>query len=235
MKKFFAAMTAAVMVMGLASTALAAPPTDDLTTQAWRIQYAKPATSSFWDINKVKLDGAGDLSFPVQRFETPTTGSFATYFQNNYNTSLTADQTLTATASWTEGDYETRSGPGGYGRFWFQSAIGNWTANDYWWYSGDRLDLNTGSGGTMTADLSERALWTNICGKPATDTTVYTGDDCVGGTYPAVSPSEGFDNAMANVKQLGISFGSASFYARGVAFVGATGTFTVSDFTVITP
>ena len=56
MKKLFAAMTAALMVMALASTALAVPPTTDLTTQAWRIQYIEPATSSLWDINKVKLD-----------------------------------------------------------------------------------------------------------------------------------------------------------------------------------
>ena len=121
---------------------------------------------------------------------------------------------------------------GAYGRFWFQSAIGNWNFNDYWWYSPSRLDLNDGSTGTMTAALSDRAGWSNICGKLANDETVYSGGDCVGGTYPAVSPYDGFTNAMANVKQLGISFGRAGSYASGIALVGSTGTFSMSAFTV---
>jgi hypothetical protein len=235
MKKLFAAMTAALMVMAVAGTALAAPPTPDLTTQAWRIQYIMPATSSLWDINKVKRSTDGDLSFPVQTFLTKGTGSFAVYFQNNYNAGLTETQTLTASAFWTAGTYETRSTvfSGAYGRFWFQSAIGNYNSNDYWWYSGDSLDLNSESvGTTMIANLGDRALWTNLCGQSATDTTAHPGPNCVGGIDPAVSPHDGFTNALANVKQLGISFGSAGSYASGIAFVGETGTFTVSDFTV---
>lgn len=237
MKKLFAAMTAALMVMALASTAFAARPTSDLMGQAWRIQYINPATSSLWEINKVKLDAYGNLSFPIRQFDTRTTGSFAVYFQNNYNAGLTETQTLTATASWTTGTYQTRSlvPSGAYGRFWFQSAIGNWNFNDYWWYSPSSLDLNAASPGTMTAALSDRAGWSNICGGVATDTTVRSGPDCVGGTYPAVSPYDGFTNAMANVKQLGISFGSAGSYASGVARDGGPGIFSMSDFTVVTP
>jgi hypothetical protein len=235
MKKLFAAMTAALTMVALvASTVVAAPPTSDLMTQAWRIQYAKPATSSFWDINKVKLDQDSDLTFPVRAFETKTTGSFAVYFQNNYNTGLTESQTLTATASWTQGLYETRTDPSSaaYGRFWFQAAIGNYNSNDYWWYSGDSFDLNAGSADTLTAALSDRDHWSDICGQVATDVIAHPGDNCIGGTDPNVSPYDGFTNAMANVKQLGISFGSASRYASGIAFVGGPATFSMSSFTV---
>lgn len=234
MKKLLAAMTAALMMVALvSSTAFAAPPTSDLMTQAWRIQNIMPATSALWDINKVKLTG-GALSFPVRAFESKTTGSFAVYFQNNYNTSLTESKTLSATANWTQGGYETRSTPSSaaYGRFWFQAAIGNYNSNDYWWYSGDSFDLNTTIADTITAPLATRASWSNICGQVATDTTAHPGPNCIGGTDPNVSPYDGFTNAMANVKQLGISFGSASRYASGIAFVGGPATFTVSGFTV---
>ena len=56
--------------------------------------------------------------------------------------------------------------------------------------------------------------------------------DCVGGTYSAVSPADGFINAMANVKQLGLSFGSTSRWVDGIALDGETGTFTMTSFTV---
>jgi hypothetical protein len=228
---FVAGLLLALVVPG---TAFATPPTGDLTTQAWRIQYANPATNYFWEIDKVKLDASGDLTFPVRQYVAPTTGSFATYFQNNYNTSLTTSTTLFVDATWTPGTYASRSGAGAFGRFWFQSDIGNWDSNSYWWYSGDSLDLNTVSAGTMTAALSDTAHWSNICGKLATDTAVYSGPDCVGGTYPAVSPADGVANAMANVKQLGISFGSTSRYASGIARMGADGEFSMSAFDVIT-
>lgn len=237
MKKLFAAMTAALMMVTLvASTAVAAPPTSELKGQAWRIQYIKPATSSLWEINKVKLVD-GQLSIPVRAFVSKTEGSFAVYFQNNYNTGLTESQTLTATATWTPGTYETRTDPSSaaYGRFWFQAAIGNYNSNDYWWYSGDSFALNTGSGDTMIAELDNRASWSNICGQVATDTTAHPGPNCIGGTDPDVSPYDGFTKAMANVKQLGISFGSASRYASGVAFdgeTGETGTFSMASFSV---
>lgn len=54
----------------------------------------------------------------------------------------------------------------------------------------------------------------------------------MGGTDPAVSPYDGFTNAMANVKQLGLAFGSAGSYASGIALDGGAGTFTMTGFTV---
>ncbi len=75
-------------------------------------------------------------------------------------------------------------------------------------------------------------LVTNVCGQAANDTTPHPGANCVGGTDPAVSPSDGFTHAMANVKQVGLSFGSAGSYASGIALDGNPGTFTMTSFTV---
>lgn len=175
----------------------------------------------------------GGVLFPIQQFDSTTTGSFAVYLLNNYNVDLTG-KTITSDATWTTGVYKTRSDvfPGAYVRVEFQDvASGPFTSNDYWWNTGS-LDLNTASSGTLTASLANRTQWTNICGQSATDTVAHPGPNCVGGTDPAVSPSDGFDNAMKNVKQVSLSFGNASRYASGVALAGGTGTFTLSSFNV---
>jgi len=86
--------------------------------------------------------------------------------------------------------------------------------------------------GTVTARLNDRANWSNICGQNATDTIAHPGPNCVGTTDPAVSPYDGFTNAMANVKEIGLSFGSAGSYASGIALDGGPGTFTMTNFTV---
>jgi hypothetical protein len=201
----------------------------------WRVFNIKPATGQ-WDINKAQSDGGGGVQFPFQEFQTPTTGSFAVYLTNNYNVSLTESQTITANANWTSGPYATRSTtfPGAYARAEFQDvASGNYTSNDYWWYSGDVLDLNTTTSDTLTAPLVDRARWTNVCGQSAIDVTPHPGPNCVGGTDPAVSPYDGFTNAMKNVKQVSLSFGSLGSYASGVAHVGAgSATFHMTSFTV---
>jgi hypothetical protein len=207
----------------------------DITDQAnWRVFNVMPATSKFWDINKPDTTTSGGKEFPIQRFDSATTGSFVVYFLNNYNVSLTDDSVVTADVSWTSGVYVTRGYPDPTARvrLEFQDVTsGKYTSNDYWWYSG-YLDLNTAAGGTLTAALNDRANWTNVCGQPATDMTPHPGPNCVGGTDPAVSPYDGFTHAMAKVKMIGLSFGRASRYASGVARLDASGTFTMSDFRV---
>lgn len=238
MKRLFAAMSAAILLASLASGMVAAKSTTNLIGGQWRIWNVMPATSSYWDINKTTAPGQ---SFPVQQFQSTTTGSFAVYLMNNYNTSLNETQTLSTTAYWTPGSYETRSMPpsGAYGRFWFQDVTsGPFTSSDYWWYSGTSgvLDLSASTSASalvsVSAALSDRAHWSNICGQYATDTHAYPGTNCVGTTDPAVSPYDGFTNAMANVKEIGLSFGSGSRYASGIALDGRPGTFTMTAFTV---
>lgn len=230
MKRLLAAMTAALMMVGLlAGPTLAAKPTNDLMGQAWRVYNVMPATSSYWDINKLAANG----TFPIQQFVDTTHGSFAVYVLNNYNVSLKTSQTLSADLAWTAGTYKTRSTvcSGAYVRFEFQDVTaGPYNSNDYWW-STVNLDLNAlPSSGTLTASLTDRTLWTNQNGMLATDmTTDWT--DWTGATV-AMSPYDGFTNAMKNVKQLGLSLGSSCTYASGVALVGGPGTFTMSSFTI---
>ena len=208
---------------------------DDLINdkgEQWKVYNGEPATAAFWDIDKAQSN-SGVVSFPIEQFLTPTTGSFAIYLLNNYHVDITG-QTITATASWTSGTYKTRSTvfAGAYVRIEFQDTTsGTFTSNDYWWYTGT-LDLNAVTTGTLTAPLTNRSQWTNICGQSATDTTAYPGPNCVGGTDPAVSPYDGFTNAMKKVKQVGLSFGSGGSYASGVALVGGTGTFSLTSFTI---
>ena len=139
---------------------------------------------------------------------------------------------MSASASWTQGTYETRSTvfPGAYVRFWFQDvASGQYDSNDYWWCT-QSLYLNSLTSGSLTAALSDRTIWINQSGKPATDTT----EDWLQwqGDVVHMSPYDGFTKAMQQVKQLGLSFGSAGSYASGVALDGKSGTFTVSSFTI---
>lgn len=204
----------------------------------WRIYNVKPATSSFWDINKAADTSSGGLQFPIQPFLTDfltnKAASFVVYLLANDNKDITG-KAFSTTAFWTPGVYDTRStSHEAFVRFEFQDVTaGPYDMNDYWWSTGSNsLDLNAGSSGTLTVSLASPALWSNLCGKSATDTTVYSGPDCLGGSYPAVSPSDGFTHAMKNVKQAGLAFGNSSRYASGVALEGGTGTFTVISFTI---
>ena len=210
------------------------PSNSDLLSNNWKVLNGMPATNSFWDINKAQYDGTS-VSFPVQQFLSTSTGSFAIYLENNYNVDLTG-KTITAAANWTPGTYATRSTvfPGAYGRVEFQDvASSSFTSSDYWWYNNSSLDLNGVTSGTITAPLTDRAHWTNICGQVATDTTVNPAQpNCVGGTDPAGSPYDGFTNAMKDVKKVSLSFGSAGSYASGVALVDGTGTFNMTGFTI---
>jgi len=194
----------------------------------WRVYNVKPATNSFWDINKLASDG----SFPIQQFDTTSTGSFAVYVLNNYNIDMT-DATLSTDVSWTSGTYKTRSTAcsDAYVRFEFQDVTaGPYDSNDYWW-STVSLDLNTETSGTLLASLADRTLLTNQSGKSATDITEdwqqWQGD------IVAMSPYDGFTKAVHDVKQVGLSFGNTcSSYASGIAMVGDAGTFTMKDFTI---
>ena len=237
-KKFLVAASSTIVGLALlAGPALAA--TTALGTN-WRVYNVKPATNSFWDINKPKSDGSGGFTFPIQQFLTTTTGSFVVYFLNNYNIDMTG-KTIEAVMNWTDngtGAYVTRGDPadGAYVRLEFQDVTaGPYDSNDYWWSTGTTdpnlaLDLNAGTGDTLIASLNSCVLWSNQSGKSACDNT----HDWVQwqGDIVHASPAEGFANAVKNVKQVGLSFGRASAYASGVALTGGTGTFNVSSFTI---
>ncbi|HYL74781.1 MAG TPA: hypothetical protein VEU96_11290 [Bryobacteraceae bacterium] len=233
-------VTVMVMALGVFSiTTMPASAQDQGKNQDlgknWRVFNGEPDTAFFWDINKPQALPGGLLQFPVQQFLTASTGSFVIYLYNNYNVDMTG-KTLKMSASWTPGPYETRHTPpaGAFVRFEFQDVTsGAFTSNDYWWSTGaNSLDLNVGSNGALTVSLTDRSKWTNVCGQSATDTIAHPGPNCVGGTDPAVSPFDGFTNAVKNVKLVGLAFGSGVSYASGVALDGGTGTFQLLNFTI---
>jgi hypothetical protein len=223
-----------VVIMAMAIVSLVASPVfaGDFAVKNWRVFNVMPDTAKYWDINPVK--NSEGIQFPIQQFDTKTTGSFAVYFLANYNFNLTG-KTMTTSVSWTQGTYETRgTAPGAYVRFWFQDvASGPYDVNDYWW-STVSLDLNTlsSSSGQLLASLGDRTLWTNMAGLPATDDTTEHYYAPWNNSTAKDTPYDGFTKAMKNVKQLGLSFGSSASYASGVAFDGGTGMFNVSSFTI---
>jgi len=226
---------AAILVATVPAFAAKPNPTNLLAT-SWRVYNIMPATSSLWDINKAQYND-GVLSFPFQRFDTTTSGSFAVYLLNNYNVDLTA-KTITANVNWTPATtptpYVTRGAAtdGAYVRLEFQDVTaGHYDSNDYWWSTGS-CDLNALSSCTLTAALTDRSLWTNQNGMSATDTTTNW-TDWTGATV-ALSPYDGFTKAMKNVKQVGLSFGRAGSYASGVAAVGTDqAVFNMTSFAIV--
>jgi hypothetical protein len=205
---------------------------DSNLSKNWKVYNIDAATSK-WDIDNAPAFSGGVAQFPFQRFVSTTRGSFAVYLLNNYNVDMTG-KTISAKVAWDKGTFLTRgeNDPTAYVRLEFQDVgNGDFVSNDYWW-SSVSLDLNAVRSGTLTAALTDRTLWTNICGQSATDGVAHPGPNCTGGTDPAVSPSDGFTNAMKNVKQVGLSFGRASRFASGVAVIGGHASFRLKSFTI---
>jgi hypothetical protein len=201
-------------------------------SKGWKVYNIDAATSK-WDIEKAAAFPGGVAQFPFDRFVSTTSGSFAVYLLNNFNSDITG-KTISGNMAWDEGTYLTR-GPasdGAFVRLEFQDVgNGHFVSNDYWW-SSVSLDLNAVTSGTLTAALTDRTLWTNICGQSATDIVAHPGPNCTGGTDPAVSPFDGFTNAMKNVKLVGLSFGRASRFASGVAVTVTPASFRLNTFTI---
>lgn len=224
---------AGLLALSFAVPALAAKSTSDITATNWRVYNGMPGTAKFWDINQPKITSSG-ISFPIQEFQSTSSGSFVIYLLNNYNVDMT-DKTISATGlSWDPGPYKTRSTTcsGAHVRLEFQDvASGPYDSNDYWWSTGSNsLDMNVVSSGSLEMSLANRDLWTNQAGLSANDHITNWTDWT--GAIVAMSPYDGFTKAVKNVKQVGLSFGSDCRYASGVARVGGAGDFTLSSFTI---
>jgi hypothetical protein len=211
---------ALLVTFALTSSVAAQRPDGDLSNKNWRVFNINPDVPKLWDIKQAQSLNTGGVGFT---FNQLSSGWFTVYLNTNF-IDLTGKTMMTADANWTTGtQYVNRAQtqePGARFRLYFQSAQGNYNANDYWW-SMVYCDLNTQSACTLSVSLADRTAWTNLCGQPADDITVYTGPNCVGGTYPGVSPYDGFTKAMRNVKDVGLSFGRPSAYASGVANAGS--------------
>ena len=206
----------------------------------WRILDRVQLPNGNWNYatrHPYNLDGGiTGVAFP---FLTPTDG-YTNYMILNYNKDLTG-KTITASINIDavpETTFTYRGCPGANApsvRIEFQStSAGKYTPNDYWW-SADSANLASIINNPdiliveAKTDVLNRAKWTNIAGKPATDTTEpWTNYD---GTIETVSPYDGYTNALKDVKEVTLSFGGGSCYANGVAVTdGGSATFELLSF-----
>ena len=232
MKKLFTLFMTVFVLALFVSPVMAVKPTNTVLVKNWFVYNRSSVFAKLWDDNKATALGNGGVGF---EFNQESTTWYSAYLKAHYNGDLTGT-TITANVSVTDSSSPTfvsRLGGTPTVGIVIKSAEGNWGVNDYWWPT-NRVPLSTlGTDVDITASTSEsdRANWINICGKSANDPTVYSGPDCVGGTYPAESPYEGFTNALKNVKEVGLSFGGNG-YARGVALSSGTASFQLNSFIV---
>ncbi len=186
-------------------------------------------------------DHATTVSSGVE-FEMPDatagTPTYVNYLLDNYTTSLTDSDTITAVI-----DVDTSSGgttfrgntgagcsgicPGAV-RLLLQSnlAAGNGNApcvgsglnqDNYWWSNPTDYVFVPGPSGDITLQVKlDPGEWSNVCG------------------IPGSSDTADFEEAIANIKYLGLSFGGGSFFANGLGVDGTTGTaqFKLESFTI---
>lgn len=208
------------------------------------VAFAGSSTSSptQWAVYGETTQPNGDLNFhPIAHgmsFAMPdataSSPAFVNYMLDTYTANLTESNTISATFTvdasagavlmgdplWTT-IYGSPTTPA-FVRLFFQANLpndgsavcvsGNNNNGNYWWADVQSYTFEAGTGSTvsvtMTASLNA-ANWSGICGNGASST-------------PA------FDNALANVKYVGISFGSGYFFASGVGVDGTTGSATFS-------
>jgi hypothetical protein len=197
--------------------------------------FASADTGSQWVTYGLTTNNGGNVTFsPIAHgtsFVFPNaTGNWVNYMLDTYTASFFTTDGLSATISFTGtgtimGNPDGCSGEPCTGtvRLFFQSNLpsdgsafcvgGNANVNNYWWSDTAFYAFTTSSGGTtLTASFSDP--WSNICGQPS-----------------STNGGAGFMAALSNVKYVGLSFGSGSFFANGVDAQGAE-TFQLTGFTV---
>lgn len=177
------------------------------------------------------------MSFSVPDV-TSSSPNVVNYLLDTYTVSLTESSVITATFSvtgsgvvenplWSGYPYYSHATPA-FVRLFIQANLpndhsafcvgGNGNVENYWWADfASYTFVPGGSGGSVTLAATLSPLnWSGICGNSGSS------------NVPA------FENAIANTKYVGLSFGSGSFFADGVGVDGATGTatFTLLSYTV---
>lgn len=229
-----------IVIVFCAGAAAAEDLAVDQRANQWKV-YNINAATYVYHIQKPASLAAGGMEFPLL---DKADGWFTNYLLANPGTKDISGKTITATVNlaatagtlfYTRSTTCPNSGVDAYVRLEFQDVTaGNYGPNDYWWSTGDN-SLNLSSlaiGGPQMLSIStaDRAKWTNIAGRPATDTTApWTNYD---GTIQTVSPYDGFTDALKKVKQIGLAFGSSCRYASGVATDGGSGTFQLLNYRV---
>ena len=175
--------------------------------------------------------GGVEFQMPDATSSSPT---YVNYLLNTYATSLVEGNTIAATINVVtsssattfvgnpDGGCPAGTCPGAV-RLFFQSSLAVTNAarsnciggfgtneNNYWWSNPTSYSFVAGgSGGTITLSVPlNPADWSNICGQ-------------FGSSNIPV-----FNSALANIKYIGLSFGSGYYFANGLGVDGSTGTAT---------
>ena len=198
-------------------------------------------SSTQWAVYGESTQPNGNLNFhPIAHgmsFAMPdgtaSSPTFVNYMLDTYTASLTESNAITATFAvtasagavimgnplWTT-EYGSPTTPA-FVRLFVQSNLpndgsatcvpGNDNEGNYWWADAASYTFAPGAGSTVTVTLSAALSpsgWSGICGNAAS------------------ANQAGFDNSIASIKYVGLSFGSGYFFASGVGVDGSTGTAT---------
>ncbi len=193
---------------------------DGLHSQLLNVSYNNGGNWAMYNAEEgLKLASTTGLTFQVPQGVAGYGGVHSVYLVTQWSGSLTTSNSISVAANWTPSNYVTRdaTNDGAYGRLEIQdlTSSGGYNMNDYWWYNGTKFDLNSNSSGNFNAPLSDLGNWINICGHSAADTTDVF--DCMTGKTLSMSPAQGFINAIANIREINISFGRNGSYASGIA------------------
>ncbi len=202
---------------------------DGLHSQVLAVTYSPSGNDSMsvMESGPSLANPAGGLTFQVPESDAGLTGTHAVYLTTAYTGPLSTSNVISAAANWAAVTYNTRSttDSAAYGRLEIQDVTsGNYNMNDYWWYDPQRFDLNNSTSGSISAPLNDLSNWSNICGLTAdvvSTATKYV-TDCMTGKTLTESPNQGFRAALANVREVNISFGRTSAFASGIATTSTT-------------
>lgn len=211
---------------------------------------ASAATASGWHVGYYTPSGRTLSSASAQ---TPATGGIATFdFTNQANTALLTThqsaqfgnllggQSATGTITATFTVSNLTGTPFYYGEplaapvgmlpsvrfiFW-TNATGGFNPAIWWWSNPASVAIeNIGTSFTLTAPIGTSAgnSWSDWDGQSGTTQTDPSG-------YP--SPEAGYQAAVSNITNIGLSFGGGWGFENGVGTTDGSGTFTLNSFTI---
>ncbi len=177
-----------------------------------------PADYWGWHVRKpVALESTG---FEIP-FNDVAGGEFTVYLRNTWVGDLSG-MMITATIS-IEQDSEdkpvfvTRTlEKEAYVRLGFQTTSGSWDTFTYWWsYACIKLDDLVGNTLTLSVPLNDGALW-----------------QCINGGWTGNAYPDEFAASLADVQEIGFTFGWLGSWASGTALEQGAATFIVDSYSI---
>jgi hypothetical protein len=208
-------------------------PAPDAPASGWQIGYYTPSPKGTLSYAQA-FKGSGEASLNFTSADntalliTSQKAKFPTLLGNLSNaTSITFNFGVSgATGAFTYygepscGGLPTNGGPTATVRFYFQTSnAGGFNEANYWWSNPISYSLTTNASNQMLSNpfgTTSGMYWSDYYGH-------------FGNTAPY---SAGFQKAIANVTDIGVSFGGGCFFENGVGTTNGSGTFTINSFAV---